>query len=305
MDTQVKIRGYRVELSEIESALLECPGVKAAAVALREDVPGVPQLTGYLVPRGAERAGLGGHPGGPARAAAPLHGSRAAGDAGRPAAAAQRQGGPERPARAARAGRGKPTGDHTAPHRAGKANRGGVGEFVLARDGVGAGRFLSGTGRPFAAGRADGLRTAPAAAAGGAFDAGRLPASDHREAGGGIREAAARAGPGAGGGGAFQPVPFWRHFFCGAAQLFSMVVILSFFRAAMAHAVSDLHHDDGRGRRQPAAAVLGAFASLILFYPVMLVVPIVVKWILIGRYKAGGLAALGMVLFPLVVRHDD
>ena len=46
----MKIRGYRVELSEIESALMECPGVKAAAAALREDTPGAPQLAGYLVP---------------------------------------------------------------------------------------------------------------------------------------------------------------------------------------------------------------------------------------------------------------
>ena len=50
-DAQVKIRGYRVELSEIESVLLECPGVLAAAAALRDDVPGFPQLTGYVVPR--------------------------------------------------------------------------------------------------------------------------------------------------------------------------------------------------------------------------------------------------------------
>ncbi len=50
-DGQVKLRGFRVELSEIESELLRCPGVLAAAVTVREDQPGVQQLIAYLVPR--------------------------------------------------------------------------------------------------------------------------------------------------------------------------------------------------------------------------------------------------------------
>ena len=54
-DGQIKLRGFRVELSEIESELIRCPGVLAAAVTVREDVPGVQQLIAYLVPRtGAE-----------------------------------------------------------------------------------------------------------------------------------------------------------------------------------------------------------------------------------------------------------
>lgn len=50
-DGQVKLRGFRVELSEIECVLLQCPGVLAAAVCVREDVLGLQQLVGYIVRR--------------------------------------------------------------------------------------------------------------------------------------------------------------------------------------------------------------------------------------------------------------
>ncbi|HYS71273.1 MAG TPA: phosphopantetheine-binding protein, partial [Thermoplasmata archaeon] len=49
-DDQVKIRGYRVELSEIEARLMTVPGVRAAAVALRELTPGIESLVAYIVP---------------------------------------------------------------------------------------------------------------------------------------------------------------------------------------------------------------------------------------------------------------
>ncbi|MFC1421403.1 non-ribosomal peptide synthetase [Streptacidiphilus cavernicola] len=49
-DDQVKIRGYRIETGEVESALLRHPGVGAAAVVVREDLPAGRGLVGYLVP---------------------------------------------------------------------------------------------------------------------------------------------------------------------------------------------------------------------------------------------------------------
>ena len=53
-DAQVKVRGYRVELAEIEEALRRCPGVSAAACALRHD-GGVQCLVAWAVPRGNAR----------------------------------------------------------------------------------------------------------------------------------------------------------------------------------------------------------------------------------------------------------
>src|SRR5687768_16177545 len=48
-DGQVKVRGYRIEVGEVEAALESAEGVRAAAVALKQDVRGEGRLVGYVV----------------------------------------------------------------------------------------------------------------------------------------------------------------------------------------------------------------------------------------------------------------
>ncbi|GAA5142128.1 non-ribosomal peptide synthetase [Pseudonocardia adelaidensis] len=47
IDLQVKVRGYRIELPEIETVLMQVPGVAAAVVGTFEPTPGVVELVGY------------------------------------------------------------------------------------------------------------------------------------------------------------------------------------------------------------------------------------------------------------------
>ena len=54
IDGQVKLRGYRIELSEIEAVLTQCPAIRAAAVVVHESTPAgetlaVQQLVGFVV----------------------------------------------------------------------------------------------------------------------------------------------------------------------------------------------------------------------------------------------------------------
>ena len=51
IDSQVKLRGFRIELAEIESVVMECPEVQSAAVNVWRDAAGIEQLVGYVVAR--------------------------------------------------------------------------------------------------------------------------------------------------------------------------------------------------------------------------------------------------------------
>ena len=59
IDTQVKLNGLRIELEEIETALTAYTGITAAAVVMREDLPGHRHLAGYVVPTDPENAPTG------------------------------------------------------------------------------------------------------------------------------------------------------------------------------------------------------------------------------------------------------
>ena len=64
IDTQVKIRGYRVELTEIESVLLHVPGIAQAVVDTYEPEGGVAELVAYYCVRrggGADRRRIAEH----------------------------------------------------------------------------------------------------------------------------------------------------------------------------------------------------------------------------------------------------
>jgi amino acid adenylation domain-containing protein len=55
-DLQVKVGGHRIELGEVEAALLQHPGVAAAAVSAEGERQGAKRLIGYVVMSEAERA---------------------------------------------------------------------------------------------------------------------------------------------------------------------------------------------------------------------------------------------------------
>jgi len=313
----VKIRGFRVELAEIESVLLEFPQVKAVAVTLREDVPGSQLLVGYIVLRGVAyleaeklRAGL--------RERLPVYMVPAILETvlelpTLPSGKVDRKRLPPPSSRPAESER-----ELILPRSPLERQIAAVWRKLFSplpisvRDDF----FLDLGGHSLLAARmVSELRTNANLETISMLDIYRYPTiSLLAEAiEGPLLDGAPRlSGPGSGspserpdasasGSTELQsephaPVPFWRHFLCGAAQLFSLVFVLSFFALQwlapyLTYTILVEEEYD------LLEAILGAFASLVLVYPVMLCIPILVKWVVIGRYKPGAYPLCGMYYF--------
>ncbi|MGC1390853.1 MAG: Pls/PosA family non-ribosomal peptide synthetase [Bacteroidales bacterium] len=50
IDSQIKLRGFRIELTEIESQLMRCTGVQSAAVTVKNGFNGIQLLVAYIIP---------------------------------------------------------------------------------------------------------------------------------------------------------------------------------------------------------------------------------------------------------------
>jgi non-ribosomal peptide synthetase-like protein len=308
IDTQVKIRGFRVELGEIEMVLLECPGVQAAAVALREDGPAAQQLVAYVVPkpttrlderaiRATLRERLPAYMVPALVETLPRLPTLASGKVDRKHLPAPRA----RPAEEQRS--------LVPPRTAVEKQIVGVWEKLFAPMPVSLQDdfFLDLRGHSLLVARmVSELRKNQPFQQLSVLDVYERPTVEKLAAqfeerkqreGERPREPKRAAKSGLAGTLALPAeVPFWRHFFCGATQLVSLFFILSFFALQwlapyLTYTVMIEEEYDF------LPAVLGAFASLIVLYPVMLVIPIAVKWAMIGRYRAGAYPLWGTYYF--------
>ena len=300
-DDQVKIRGFRVELSEIESVLRDCPGVRGAAVALREDSPGVQQLVGYVVPQEGLRpaeaelrqalrqrlpaymtpglievlAKLPTLPSGKLdRKRLPLP---------QPREAPRAEGGPPRSPLETKITLVWKDLFRPAP--------------VAREDDF----FLDLGGHSLLAARmVSEVRRDPACARLAIGDVyacptiAQLAAKLEQEA----VDRSEAAGAGVPAPACFHPPSKVRHFVCGTMQCLSLYLLLGFFALQwMAPYLSYTWMIEEE--YSIPEALLAAFTSLVAIYPLMLLVTLGLKWIIIGRYKAGDYPLWGFYYFRI------
>ena len=292
IDTQVKIRGFRVELSEIESILLEHPDIQSAAVVLLEDAPGLQQLIAYIVarddklpedqflkdflrqrlpaymiPAGFERlAGLPTLPSGKVDRKSLPRPHRRAGDQG-----TLLTGRTDRERRL----------EEAWSKWFGSKSISLTDDFFLDLGGHSllAARVVSELRRCKEFGElsvADIYHHPTIAALAAEFERRGKQASrpdpDSRKV------PASRP--------AARPVPASSHFLCGLAQFLSLFFVLTFFALQWLtpYLTYTLMVEE---EYEIWEAILGAMVSLMALYPVMLLIPVALKWLLIGRYRAG------------------
>jgi non-ribosomal peptide synthetase-like protein len=328
IDTQVKIRGFRVELSEIESVLMQCPEVKAAASALQGAETHGPRLVAYVVPRAGcsiEPASLRSR----LRTQLPVYMVPAVIDI-LPALPTLPSGKVDRKSLPLSSSMIFDPDCETIPPRTPiEEHLAKVWQelFSLPKVGVADDFFLDLGGHsllaakmvsqmrrlpefatlsmadvyqhPTAAGLAQEIENRnrllekPALPTEESKSENRrqqnIEASSNLSPDGQLRQCEKPTAT-------LHGIPFWRHFWCGTAQLFSLVFVLSFFALqwlAPYLTFTMLVEEEF----DFATSLLLALGSLALVYPVMLLSCILLKWLVIGRYKPGNYPLWGWFYF--------
>jgi non-ribosomal peptide synthetase-like protein len=317
IDTQVKIRGFRVELAEIESVLLEYFGIKAAAVALREDVPGLQQLVAYVVTHGA--GSLDGD-------LVHAHLRKRLPAYMVPALLENIPSLPMLPSgKVDRKSLPTPSGANAPQREVVKARTEAEQQLasvwaplfaplpVSVKDDF----FLDLGGHSLLAARmVSELRKTALFERLSMLDVYHFSTIEslaaemmsRNGAGKGIVKAypgdsamptatpASRRGEVQIDASESERVRFWRHFSCGTAQLVALVFILSFFALQWLapYLTYTILVEEEYSHLE---AILYALASLIVFYPLMVTVPVLAKWLVIGRYRAGSYPLWGSYYF--------
>jgi len=292
IDGQVKLRGFRIELSEVEAVLLGCEGVRACAVALREDTPGLPELVAYVVlvgtlpvdPKGVRLALRGRLP----AYMIPARVETIASLPTLPSGKVDRRSLPApRPSPDGAAGEPEPEGrtdlERTIARAWGRL-------FAPVPVGVGDDFFRDLGGHSLLAARTvSELRADPALQDLSVLDLYNHPTVEALAAK--LENDRARSGPPGSVDAAAGPARFLaatpRAFaLCGVAQAFGMYLILGFFSlqwlAPYLTYTTMVEH--GAGLVQ---SVLASLAVLLGLYPAMLVATVVIKWVVAGRFRAG------------------